>query len=104
MQASLFDDDAPPCEPAKPTAGKAKNAPPPLPDGFAEPVERPATFPPFVRQGVAADLADVVAEHAAGTMTADELYRYVKGALYLLTGAELASVARAVSTLLRDQP
>lgn len=103
-QPALFDDDAPDAalEPAKPArAGITKRTAPPLREPFAEP-QGLRGFAPFEREAVARGLLEVVAEYeSGGTCPADELFRYVRGSLYVLTPDEVVAVANRLANLLR---
>lgn len=97
---SLFD-DAPPVE--KPAASQRSGKPiarqPPEP--FAEPLNL-SPFPEFYRNDIASGLRSIVAEFEAGQATSDELYRYLRGASFVLSPAELVRLANWLADLLEE--
>jgi hypothetical protein len=76
---------------------------PGLGNAYREPFKlQGATLPE--RADVRATLAKDVKDWHTGEITEDELYRAVRGSSYVLTGPELAAVARRIVELLEDRP
>lgn len=74
----------------------------PIPATADEPHTLPAGGVGFaVRQLVAEDLAALVSEFEAGRATEDELFRYLRGSLYVFGAAELVRVAKGLVPLMR---
>jgi hypothetical protein len=103
-QPSLFGDESPAAEPPAPKPGGARREVRPLPEPLAEPAELPGRlFPAWQRVGGAVELEALFAEYAAGKATADEVYRFLRGSLYLLDADELLRVGGFVADLLRGE-
>lgn len=109
-QQSLFEDDAPAVaggcsipEAVLRKPGRAKPTVPPMPECVADQIDRAHGFPAWWRGTAAKELAGVVAEYESHAASEDELFRFVRGSLGVLTGAELAALARWLSNLLRDK-
>lgn len=100
MQAALFDaepddpaDDAPPARAGKPRAKPAPQGPPAKP-GVAEPVTFGASL--VERWAARATLVAELEGYAAGTTAADELFRVLRGVLYVFSADELVGIGRVV--------
>lgn len=100
MQAALFDTDEPGAEDAPPARAVKANKPPPSPPrpGMAEPHVNGATLPE--RLAARATLREDLAGYADGTVNADELYRVLRGSLYVLTAGELTRVGESLLRIL----
>ncbi len=89
-QPSLFDTEISPAR-----AGAVQAA-------FAEPHTLPRGFAGYpVRHSIAAGLEEVAADLAAKRATDDEMLRFLRGSLYVLTNAEMLRVAAGLVLLLR---
>jgi hypothetical protein len=97
---TLFDTDEADSPAAKPK--RAKSAPAPITcadmPGIAEPVAPGASA--LERWMVRDTLTKEVAAYQAGELPADELFRLLRGSLYVLTNAELVRVAKGLLLLL----
>lgn len=81
--------------------GKPSKAPE-LPAPAAEPHALPPRPGRLVREIGAVELAATLADFEAGAATEDELYRFIRGTLYLLSAAELVRVGKGLIALLRS--
>ncbi len=99
MTPSLFDTEA------APVAAPPKKKPPPDDGPPVFPCEGEKRLSPGASQPerlqAAADLEGALAEFRAGTATLDELYRTVRGAVYVYTASELEALAVAMTALAR---
>lgn len=96
-QPTLFDED--PAPPAKAPPARAGPA-------FGKPViHEPGGLPQGSvpeRLAVAAVLAETLADAAAGKANPDEVYRTLRGSLYVLSPEECVRVANGLILLLRE--
>lgn len=81
--------------------GGKPSAAAPLPPPLAEPHTLPARAPAPVRAVGADELEKVLAAFAARAAGEDELFRFLRGSLYLLDSSELVRVAKGLIPLLR---
>lgn len=96
---TLFDEPEPETGEPTPPAPKAKPSKyPPLPEFVQEPTHHGASLPERLDAG--AYLAGLVGECEAGTATAHELYRVLRGTLYVLSDGEVLRVAKGLVNLL----
>lgn len=95
MQASLFDTvDDEPSPPARAGKGKPPPAPPPAKPGVAEPTTFGASL--VERWAARGTLLADLDGYAAGTTTADELFRVTRGVLYVFDADELVRIGRFI--------
>lgn len=74
-----------------------------LPAPAAEPHALPTRPAKLVRDIAVTELRQMLADFEGGTATEDELYRFLRGTLYVFDAAELVRVGKGLIPLLRGE-